>query len=188
MTSDLTKKAAPCARKVSLAPVSDALWPTAKAWVHVHPLGQTHDQWGEGPWLDEPDVVIWGDADTFMTCFAIRNMAGAWCGYVAVDDKHPLYGVAYTAPELDDAPAHGGLTYSGAAHELSALVQAGFVRNADTASAWLFGFDCCHAFDLMPAVSIGFDGAGENYRPLGYVKSQCEELASWLNAASRGQD
>lgn len=94
-----------------------------------------HKEWGEGEWQNEPDKVQWIDEATGLNCLAVRNWSGAWCGYVGVDEKHPLYAKDYGAcvrgcePDetgytacYDHRPeglfsVHGGLTFSAFCHE-----------------------------------------------------------------------
>lgn len=58
---------------------------------------------------------------------------------------------------------------------------------------WLFGFDCCHAFDLAPQMEahlkMAYEMSGQPrihkpepdiYRPLAYVKGECASLAKQL--------
>ena len=66
--------------------------------------------WGEGPWLTEPDKVVWVDERTNLDCMAHRGPLGAWCAYVGVPEGHPAYGQDYDDVDVD---AHGGLTALG---------------------------------------------------------------------------
>lgn len=73
-------------------------------------------EWGDGPWLAEPDKAQWIDEDTGLDCMVLRNHLGVWCGYVGVPTSHPLHGEHY-----NDAPesfvVHGGLTFSDSCQE-----------------------------------------------------------------------
>lgn len=118
--------------------------------------------WVDGPWKKEPDGKRWQDAATGMACAAIRNpRMGFWCGYVGVGEDHPAYGKSYDDVDTD---VHGGLTYS--ADRLT----------GENRAAWWLGFDCCHAWDMAPA--IGLDG---EYRTLEYVEGECARLAKQLS-------
>ena len=68
--------------------------------------------WPPGPWHDEPDRLDFEHAG--LSCLALRNRFGAWCGYVAVPPGHPFHGTGY-----NDVPAevHGGLTYASTCDE-----------------------------------------------------------------------
>lgn len=74
---------------------------------------------------------------------------GAWCGYVAVppghlahkmddDELHEIF------PEIS---VHGGITYSSFHYENGVL---DFANKND----WVFGFDCCHAYDYWPGMGL----------------------------------
>jgi hypothetical protein len=99
-------------------------------------------EWGEGPWQTEPDRVQWSHAG--FACLVIRNhLFGNWCGYVGVPEEHPYFGKSY-----DDVPVevHGGLTYEGLCNEhICHAPEPGFPE-----TVWWLGFDCGHAFDLLP--------------------------------------
>lgn len=56
---------------------------------------------------------------------------GHRCGYVAVDDSHPFYGIDYDClPEDFEPDVNGGLTYS-----------------RQEGGSWVFGFDFAHCWD-----------------------------------------
>lgn len=67
-------------------------------------------EWGHGEWQDEPDKVQWRDKATGLPCLIVRNHSGAWCGYVGLDETHPLHGKGYNDVSVD---VHGGLTFAG---------------------------------------------------------------------------
>jgi hypothetical protein len=98
------------------------------------------------PWDDEPNV---GATDAYgYRCRLRRNTdLGTWCGYVVIPADHPWYGVSLS--DLDDVRVHGGVTYSG-----DNLYE----------GEWVIGFDCGHAFDLIPKLMTGELG---NEPPLG---------------------
>ena len=58
----------------------------------------------------------------------------------------------------------------------------------ESARVWWFGFDCAHAFDLVPGMRalLAESGGGlshsmdETYRTLNYVRDNCEKLAQQL--------
>jgi len=140
-------------------------------------------EWGPGPWNDEPDELRWQDARTGLWCKLLRNsMLGILCGYVGVPPGHALFGWDYhdsikskeeynsgTAPIDLAFQVHGGLSYSGENNGL-----------------WWFGFDCGHAWDLVPSMvgfyrkhHLGHDRA-QTYRDISFVKHQCADLAFQL--------
>lgn len=118
---------------------------------------------GPGPWQDEPDEASWTDESTGLPCRALRNGAGAWCGYVGVPPTHEFYRVYYS--DIPYLPVHGGLTYSD------------FKGN----ETWWLGFDCGHYCDYVPHPDLcKFSGGIQNYRTLEFVKAECSRLAQSL--------
>lgn len=90
------------------------------------------EEWGSGPWTEEPDKVQWVDEATGLDCLIVRNSMGALCGYVGVPESHSLYGVDYgQCPKREACDAdvfcdhrpdsrfsvHGGLTFADACTE-----------------------------------------------------------------------
>ena len=53
-------------------------------------------EWGEGPWMREPDKRQFVDVATGLPCLIHRNHSGALCGYVGVTEGHPLFGQSYS--------------------------------------------------------------------------------------------
>ena len=51
-------------------------------------------EWGHGPWMDEPDAETWV-TPSGLVAVAARNRMGAWCGYVGVTQDHGLYNIDY---------------------------------------------------------------------------------------------
>lgn len=142
------------------------------------------EKFGEGPWVDEPDRMLW-QSEGF-DCLVNRNGMGAWCGYVGLKRGHPLYEKTYM--EIYDLPAgdilsvHGGLTYSEHCH--------GDICHPSDGQdhVWWLGFDCAHCFDLLPSgLKKGFTALGGGvYRDLAYVKAEVESLARQLKEVARG--
>ena len=151
--------------------------------------------WGDGPWSDEPDKVVWIDQATGLDCMAHRNNAGAWCGYVGVPAGHPAYGQGY---DEVDADAHGGLTFAGACQETDdpAYGICHIPTEGRPAVVWWLGFDCAHFQDRMPAMDMrlrelraadpmwpprpGALDDFEQYRDLEYVVAEVTQLAEQL--------
>lgn len=122
-------------------------------------------KWGDGPWLTEPDYTSWYDADTGYPCNVIRHEhLGHLCGYVGIPPGNRWYGI--NADEMEPYPeVHGGVTYGGP-----------FGTDPDL---WWIGFDCSHAFDLVPGIeNIVGESTGWTYRDMNYVKAQCTLLAA----------
>ncbi len=63
-------------------------------------------KWGGDQWKGEPDRKEWRDEATGMPCLALRNMMGAWCGYVGVAPTHPAHGLHYDGAPDDKAEAY----------------------------------------------------------------------------------
>jgi hypothetical protein len=146
--------------------------------------------WGPGPWQDEPDKVQWTDPATGLPCLAVRNNMGALCGYVGVDESHPLFGV--DCDEVD-VKVHGGLTFSNRCAK--GEPEHGICHKPDFGESdvvWWFGFDCSHLYDLSPQMSALLSVTSlprppykEEYRDLSYVQDQCTMLARQLKEAGR---
>lgn len=148
--------------------------------------------WGEGPWLHEPDKIQYIESDTGLPCIIRRNdRMGNLCGYVGVDERHPLFGVEYQNVSVD---VHGGLTYSSLCqpeekeHGICHTVEPG-----ENDKVYWFGFDCGHAFDLMPGLAFRereLDLAlpafapsvwdDTTYRTVDYVKGENTDLGEQL--------
>ena len=145
----------------------------------------TRLDWPAGPWDDEPDLEVWTDQPTGYRCLIVRTTTGHLCGYVEVPEDHPWNGSGYDDPadgsKRDDGTVdwsdridgkveiHGGLTFANA-------------REQVVGSGWWFGFDCAHAWDLVPTMlRDGFHSQAEStYRNLAYVRNECVSLARQL--------
>ena len=124
------------------------------------------------PWETEPDCGTWYDPETDLRCLIERSSAGHLCGYVEVDDRHPLYFADCDDPRVQALDVHGGVTYAGTAGD-----------------KWLIGFDCAHLGDLTPWMHEHGKTApccelfpAPVYRDWGYVTEQCRLLARQLAA------
>lgn len=150
--------------------------------------------WGDGPWVGEPDKVVWVDKATDLDCMIVRNRAGALCGYVGVSNEHPFYG-----KQMLDTPilhVHGGVTFASGCveegdHETSVCHNPQPGRTSDI---WWLGFDCCHAWDIAPAMDAQMNEIGLGlppmdglmYRDINYVIDQCEALATQVKEVEHG--
>jgi hypothetical protein len=125
-----------------------------------------------------------------LQCLILRGPMGQLCGYVRVPRDHPLHGKHYRRRCVwRSLNVHGGITF------------AGCLRNRAMKRGHWFGFDCAHAFDLVPgmvdlrknipALDAVYEQLGgrpaEVYRDVNYVRAECTELAAQLarKAASR---
>lgn len=134
---------------------------------------------GSGPWDGEPDRLefeSWG-----YPCLILRGLQGNLCGYVAVPKGHPAYGQNY---DHVDVEVHGGLTYGRPCQEEGPICHV--PKPGEPDDVWWLGFDCAHAYDLVPVLHRGLHGIrplpGGTYRDIGYVKNQCIHLARQLKA------
>jgi len=156
--------------------------------------------WGPGPWQDEPDKVHWIDQKTDLDCLMVRSQHGGnWCGYVAVTEGHPLFGVGYSetyklVPFDEDGGnplgVHGGLTYADFCMETDD--ESRFVCHVPQPGrpdrVWWFGFDCAHSHDRSPgyeARNPGFSSDYQRYRDRGYVEREVTRLARQLAELAR---
>lgn len=138
--------------------------------------------WPSGPWDGEPDRVEWRDETTGVPCLAQRGPLGAWCGYAAVPPGHSWHGADY-----DDVPAtvHGGLTYADRCRPAVGICHV--PRPGEPADVWWLGFDCAHAWDVVPGIlqysPALYDRGDGTYRDLNYVRAECTALAGQIAAA-----
>jgi hypothetical protein len=156
-------------------------------------------EWGDGPWMNEPDKEQWCDPATGLPCLLKRNMFGSLCGYVGVSEGHPWFGVHRNDID-DEISVHGGLTYSDfceegdEAHTICHVTEPG-----EPDRLWWLGFDCGHAWDIQPGLMIYSRStpaleelmdhlleSGATYKPVGYVKRQCAELAAQVRQVAGG--
>ncbi len=121
-------------------------------------------------WLDEPNKDEFEHAG--LKCLILRNRElGHLCGYVAVPKGNPCYGKDGERMPYDDLfpiRVHGGLTFSREGN--GDTWQKGF---------WWLGFDCAHAWDLVPYMPFETSilGTDATYRNFKYVRRETEDLA-----------
>lgn len=131
------------------------------------------------PWKNEPNRLEWRHAGR--PCLIVRNRMGALCGYVGVPVER-AEDVALRS-RLDDL-AHGGLTFGPEpCHEGGDICHVPLPGEAEV--MW-YGFDCSHAYDVvpyfvdppdgMPRMSLAFHH-GEKYRDIEYVKAIVNRMA-----------
>lgn len=149
------------------------------------------EEWGPGPWQDEPDLVEWRN-DTGYALLIVRGGMGALCGYVGVPPGHPLHGVRYNTEDheaLDSLHVHGGLTFSDACHEGGHICHVAQPGEPD--QVWWLGFDCNHGGDYDPggrAICRKYIAGGrpmeehEQYWALEAVRGEVESLAAQLKS------
>lgn len=140
--------------------------------------------WPKGPWKEEPDRVEWRYKD--YPCLIVRGPMGALCGYAAVTDKHPYYGVDCGDYDKVQVDVHGGVTYADRCAGHICHVP----KDGETDNVWWLGFDCSHYGDFLPVrYSKEMQMLGpswtkghdlDTYRDIGYVKKEVESLVDQL--------
>lgn len=155
--------------------------------------------WPDGPWMDEPDKAQWQDEQTGLPCLIVRGPVGALCGYVGVEEGHPLFEVK-GIPLIEAAcgvHVNGGLTFGGFCSEgrlegegICHVVEAG-----ENDRVWWLGFDCSHSWDVAPnshrvreGEGIHSHDPGATYKSFGFVRSQVGDLAGELQRMSFRKD
>ena len=145
-----------------------------------------------GPWDSESDKMEWTDIDTGMACLIVRGPSGALCGYVAVEESHPLYEKYYgdlwnyDTEEGTDINVHGGLTYSDFCQEVGRICHTPEEGKPD--NVWWFGFDCAHSGDICPSYQkedMEICGIPYTYKDVDYVTRQVESLARQLKQVEK---
>jgi hypothetical protein len=108
--------------------------------IHQHTAEEKEKWWGEGEWVNEPDLVSFEHMG--IQCkvlrMAIRELyakdfhvfGGYLNGYVAIPSDHPYYQKKYEDMNIE---CHQGLTFG---------------EYSDT--HWI-GFDCAHSGDYIPS-------------------------------------
>jgi hypothetical protein len=151
------------------------------------------NEWGPGPWEDEPDKKQWTDPETGLPCLIVRSAVGALCGYVGVPKTHALFEKDYDDAKVE---VHGGLSFAsrcdpGAEGDPYSGAICHRVEEGEDEDIWWLGFDCAHAFDATPALAhrlrkIGLPNPPEaygrhmEYRDFAYVEEQVTQLAAQL--------
>lgn len=160
-----------------------------------NPLTEGHSPLPAGPWDAEPDKVQWVDRETRLDCLALRNHWGSWCGYVGLQEWHPLFEVEYMDVPYVFSDVHGGLTFSDLCMEDERPQGQRVCHIPPPGSSdrvWWLGFDCGHSGDLIPGMirhhesflraNPQFRGLhlGETYKDLRYVQREVTSLARQL--------
>ncbi len=151
----------------------------------------------DGPWSDEPDEKDFQHCG--LDCSIIRMRWGSLCGYVRIEEGHPLFSIGCydelkTPVEADPLATQVHATPS-MIHMAQALscgedikqtpdnlltVHGGVTWSGERVDGdWWIGFDCGHWGDLKPADDIFGDGV---YRTFEYVEGEVKSLAEQLNA------
>lgn len=151
-------------------------------------------------WEGEPDKVQWIDPTTGYDCLIVRNHLGALCGYVGVPPTHPWHGLEHGTCPLGDAcdqkddddywycehrpgsviTVHGGLTFSDfcePGEPVDGICHRAMDGRPD--NVFWFGFDCGHAWDLIPGMDTFLEAAA--YRDLEFVADEIAAEAIQLS-------
>lgn len=161
-----------------------------RSWTH-----RDKSEWGDGPWQDEPDKVVWVDETTGLDCMIHRGPPGALCGYVGVPRSHPWYGRQFDDDVYREVDVHGGLSY-GAPCDPDGTEESGIChvpalgREHDL---WWVGFSCSgYLTDMAPCVEAdlrrmyeahpewapnSWAGLPKTYKPVAYVRDEVQRLA-----------
>lgn len=156
--------------------------------------------WPKGEWTDEPDKIQWL-SDTGLVCLIVRNqIMGSLCGYVGIDETHPLFGLQW---DNNDLPfrlisLRWPITYSGFCQK-GCPPDKGICHQPEPGEpdqVWWFGFaaDCWtdvapYLYDIMLSSSprneqsysyLLSNGAG--YRNVDAIAEEVEKLSVQLAA------
>lgn len=163
----------------------------------------SREGWGPGPWDGEPDRREWVHGE-FLCQVNRTSWSGHLCGYVGVEEHHPLHGKDYSdrvplTQEIGDKEINldhqsavdvfleacgeheeGTISLSLASGAHGGLTYAGEFASGEWSGYWFFGFDCAHSGDGQPGrQGDPLFGQGE-YRALGYVQREVTKLANFL--------
>lgn len=144
----------------------------------------TYDErpWPDGPWMAEPDRVLWTDEATGLDCLIRRHQRyGTLCGYVGVPLSHPAVAI-YKGLEWEHdflLDVHGGITYAEECDGDPTMGVCHIPQPGDTDEVFWFGFDMNHGIDMAPAWKKHGFAQGE-YRTIEYVKEECRKAAQQL--------
>lgn len=101
-----------------------------------------------------------------LKCVVRRSLSiGVWCGYVAVPEGHPAFGLDIWDSTFD---VHGGVTFSNDSLPYEAKD-----------GLWWIGFDTGHAGDILPKVGRP-QTPGATYKDVAYVIQETNRLADQL--------
>jgi hypothetical protein len=151
--------------------------------LHIH----DKTKWLKGPWNDEHDYEVWIDDATFYPCLMRRNQFAAWCGFVGVDQTHPLFLIGVDNPIWNSFNIHGEIGF------------AQFYTEADLEfdppiKRWWIGFNTSHKSDFLPNPPKDSSKYSKNtkditkYKNVEYTKRETLYLASQLKKIADDHD
>lgn len=138
--------------------------------------------WPRGEWDNEPDKAHWVDESTGLDCLIVRGSSGALCGYAGVPKGNSHFEKEYFEIDVE---VHGGLTFADKCSpgEDESVGVCHPKVGAANEFVWWLGFDCAHAWDVLPSHAWSF-GHDSTYRNFDYVKQEVTRLAGQLNQAA----
>ncbi len=139
-------------------------------------------EWTRGEWDNEPDKKQFLDKKTNLPCLIHRGPGGAWCGYVGVDETHPLFKREYSNDKFPGLDVHGGITFTGLCAEKVESNGRGICHVVEPdKKVWWIGFDCAHLGDICPAFeNFGRWDFDVWYKNQSYAEQDCLKLAEQL--------
>lgn len=113
---------------------------------HIWFASEKASWWGDGEWVNEPDVVPFKykgyecEVERIVafegTKHTRHTFGGHLCGYIRIPEGHPIYNKKVFDLDNDlDIDVHGGLTFG-------EMIDGEY---------WI-GFDCAHTGDYMPSI------------------------------------
>lgn len=143
--------------------------------------------WGDGPWVDEPDVVEWTPPEHDLPCLILRiQLIGNLNGYAGVPPGHPLHGRSEHRVHFLATGLAKEVTFAGPRF----WAGTGVMNYGDKGNIsdpykdyWFFGFHTANGTDLVPHA---YKLSPELFRDSRYwdfraVRAQCELLAACLH-------
>lgn len=104
-------------------------------------------RYGEGPWLDEPDMVLFRIEQWHCALWRAVDL-GSWAGYLGLPPGNPLHGSKIN--KLSFLSVHRGITY--ADYIQTQVDEPSSFLDSFYRSWWWIGFDAAGSFDLVPGV------------------------------------
>lgn len=122
------------------------------------------------PWNIGPTFIYEQRGDFHL--LVLKTVGKHCCGYVGVNQGHPLWGMEYRSNDYEnpimDFGVHGGITFTGF-HK----------KNFPANDIWWIGFDCAHSDDYCPNNPFGNES---NYKTQGWTWMETEKLLKQIQA------
>lgn len=134
--------------------------------------------WPEGPWSEEPDLMVWRFPEVGYLAAIVRQAhSGHLCGYVAAPKDHPVRESDTDYDGFpDDLVAHGGVTFFGGVPSVSYGAELSDLIDTEDALDFWVGFDCAHSGDARPGSSRPIRDH-EEYKGVAYTRHHVKLLA-----------